>query len=458
MKTQGDKLAFFRQSGWMMLATVASGVFMSAVHIVVNKPMAPAEYAVFFTLLRLYLLMGFPAGGLQIVFAQQAAAAITEEGARALAQTTRLVLRATCLIWGAAAVLVLLWQESILTLLKISNPAALWVTVLLALACLWAPIVKGLLQGRQNFAGLGGVLILDGVGRFTAIVLIVHFGGQAAGGMTGALIGQGISLAAGAWLIRGILRGQGGSFAWRPWLAQVVPLTLGNGAILFLTSADVVYVQTVFEKGQSPFYTPAAMIGLALITFTTPLASVMFPKVVQSAARTEATDAMRHALVTTALLGVAAAVACTILPELPLRIIYVRSPVYWQSAPLVPWFAWALLPLMVANVLISNLLARRCFQVVPWSVVVAVAYGLALVALKDRLPVETSGIPGEPPAPLSADWQQLFRSFKLVIGTLGAFNMLLLLAALWWTFRAPPAPLAREERAEGPAGTSRVGP
>jgi hypothetical protein len=122
-----------------------------------------------------------------------------------------------------------------------------------------------------------------------------------------------------------------------------------------------------------------------MITFTTPLAAVMFPKVVQSAARTAGTDAVRHALIATALLGGAAAVACTLFPALPVRIIYFRNPLYWRSAELIPWFAWCLLPLILANVLISNLLARRKFRVVPWLVVVAAGYGLALSQLQDRL-------------------------------------------------------------------------
>ncbi len=385
MRARGDKLTFFRQSGWMVVATVAGGFFMSAVHVVVNKPMTEAEYGVFSALLRVYLLMGFPAGGLQIIFAQQAAATLSEPEERLLSQATRSVLRATFLIWLAVAAIIFIFRGPLLALLKIANPLALWATVLLGLASLWAPVLKGLLQGKQHFAGLGWVLVLDGVGRFTAIVLIVQMGGQAAGGMTGALIGQVISLAVATALTWRILSGPGAPFDWQPWLRRVVPLTLGVGVVLFMCYADVVYVQAVFSKNESPFYMAAAMIGLALVTFTTPLASVMFPKIVQSAARTETTHALQHALVTTALLGGLAAVACTLFPALPLRIIYFRNSVYWASAPLVPWFAWALLPLVLANVLIGNLLARGRFRVVPWALLVAVGYGAALLALRERV-------------------------------------------------------------------------
>ena len=41
---------------------------------------------------------------------------------------------------------------------------------------------------------------------------------------------------------------------------------------------------------------------------------------------------------------------------------YLSNPEMWEAAPLVPWFAWALLPLTVANVLVQNILARGRFK------------------------------------------------------------------------------------------------
>src|ERR1051325_8224863 len=108
MKSTGDRLIFFRQSGWMVIAAVAGGVFMSAVHVLVNKPMVRSEYGVFCTLLRVFLLMGFPAAGLQAIFAQQTAAVLSDREERILSQTTRSVLRATFLLWLVIAVSVFL--------------------------------------------------------------------------------------------------------------------------------------------------------------------------------------------------------------------------------------------------------------------------------------------------------------------------------------------------------------
>ena len=417
MTSESSKLTFFRQSGWLVLATLAGGVFMTAVHVVVSRRMDPAEYGVFFTLLRVYLLMGIPAAGLQTVFTQQTAAALDPPAQARLHHTTRAVLAGIFVVWLLMALATAWFQESWIRSLKITNPAALWVTVVVGLVLLWLPVLRGLLQGRQDFLGLGWVQILDGIGRFTAIVVIVWLGGQAAGGMAGALIGQVVSLLVALWLVRDVLRGAGSGFVWRTWLRRVIPLTLGPGVILVMSNTDVVFVQAAFSSEITPTrYMPAAMIGLAFLTFTMPLAWVMFPKVARSAALTQSSSALGLALGGTATLCFLAALASTLLPKLPLQIIYFGNPKFWQAAPLVPWFAWSLLPLILANVLISNLLARERFAVVPWLVLIAVAYVVTLLGLKPHL--------------LALDPEIAFRR---VVQILGAFNLALLGVSAWFS-------------------------
>jgi hypothetical protein len=78
---------------------------------------------------------------------------------------------------------------------------------------------------------------------------------------------------------------------------------------------------------------------------------------------------------------------------------------------MVPWFAWCLLPLSLANVLINDLLARERYAVVPWLVAVAISYGVALRICHD--------------------------SFLTVIKTLGVFGLLLVAVCVVFTLRKP---------------------
>jgi len=354
----------------------------------------------FTTLLQVAGQIGIPAVGLQGVFAQQAAGAMTPEHERELAGVFRGVLRGTFFIWLLMAAAAFLLRDQIQAALKISNPAALWTTVVIGLASLWRPIVSGVLQGRQNFLWLGNIGITEGIARFAAVCVIVGLlANYAAGGMVGVLIGFLVVMLIGGWFCRDCLRGKAAAMDWAGWLRRVVPLTLGLGVGTFMLGADMIFVQRFFSKEQTEFYAAAGMIGRALVYFTTPVATVMFPKLARSKATGEKSHALELALAVTALAGAAAALGCTIFPSLPLRLVYDKSFLD-VSTPLVPWFAWCMLPLTLATVLLNSLMARSQFKAVPWLVAVAVGYGLTLYFRHE--------------------------SFTQVIQTLGIFSMLLL--------------------------------
>jgi O-antigen/teichoic acid export membrane protein len=402
-------MRFFQQSGWLMISTLVGGLLMFFVH-KAAKQMGD-DYAVFFTLLQIVTLMGIPVIGIQMVFVQQAAAALHEEHERELAGMFRGVLRATFYIWLAMLALVFLLRNPILDGLKITSPAALWITVFIALISMWLPTVQGLLQGRQNFLWMGWASILNGIVRCAAaFVIVVWLGRHAGGGMVAILLGLMVAGFIAAWHNRDLWHIKPTPMVWRPWLARVVPLTFGLGALQFMLSADMIFVQHYFDEG-TKYYGAAGMIGRALVFLTQPLAAVMFPKIVQSAARSEKSDALAIALGATAFAGAATAIGCTLFPALPLWVIYDKS-FFDHASPLVPWYAWSMLPLTLAMVLANALLARSRFSVVPWLAGIAVAYSLALY------------------------WQLHFNhgTFRTVIQTLGIFSTLMLAVCAWFTW------------------------
>jgi uncharacterized membrane protein len=136
---------------------------------------------------------------------------------------------------------------------------------------------------------------------------------------------------------------------------------------------------------------------------------VMFPRIVRSAARAEETTVLAQTIGATVLVGGLGAALLTFLPELPLRVLWGAR--YISAAPLVPWFAWCMLPLAIANVLINNLLARERYSAVPWLSLVALGYGAALWFRHDTL-IE-------------------------VIQALGVFSVLLVIVCIVFTLRQP---------------------
>ncbi|HYE31345.1 MAG TPA: hypothetical protein VEH27_07960 [Methylomirabilota bacterium] len=405
--TRGDTISFFRQSGWMVIATTSGGVFMLAVHFFATK--IDPEYSVFQTLLNLLNLMLIPSIGLQTVFAQQTAAAVTPDRQKELRASVRGVLGGTFALWCLMLLATFFVAGDVAALWKMKNQTPLWIAVGCGLALLWLPILQGVLQGAQNFMWLGWTAIANGIGRFAFIGIIVGvLGGKAAGAMFGAFLGMWTAVALALWHSRSVLKGESSHFSWKEWLSRVVPLTLGLGVGMFFLSADQLVVQSFFDGETTRVYSAAGMFARGLVMFTSPLTSVMFPKIVQSAARSEKTSVLWQAFGATALLGAGAALFCTIFPTFPIKLVF-RKPEFLAAADYLPLFVWSMFPLTLTGVLMSNLLARGRFAVVPWMLLAAAGYAAGLSV-----------------------WHQ---SFREVITTLGVFNLIALAVVVIFTVK-----------------------
>ena len=436
--TEESQATFFRQSGWVALATVLGGVFLIAVHIVATSQMGMdgPEYSVFVTLLRVQLLISVPAAGLQVMFASQTASATSPKELRQLTTSIRRIVFIIFILW-LVFIAILAFAQSfnldLLQLLKIQNPAAAWLTLVVGLVSLLLPALRGVLTGRQDFWGLGWSIVLDGVVRFALVMVAMMLGHQAAGGMAGVLAGILTALALTWWLLRDLPWREREPIDWRPWVKRALPLAICPGVMVLMFSADVLFVQATFSDKQTFFYMPAATVGLALFLFVTPLATVMFPKLVSSRTRGKDTSALKLALGGTAILGGLAVTTLFLVPELPLWIIYFKNPVYWKSAPLVTKYIAALYPLLLANVLIGNLLAKERFGARPciMLVILAMGYAGALIWQQPQL-LEMVGNVTLAKNQLAPATQE---AFLQIILTFGGFNIVILALSVgltWW--------------------------
>jgi hypothetical protein len=401
---------FFRQSGWMVVATMLCGMFAAGVH-VFSKVITKEEYEKFGALLQVINWMTIPGLGLQMVFAHQASSVVTDEQRHRLVGTFKALMRWTFYVWVVMVAGVFLNRQAVSAALKVSNPISLCFTMLAAFAMLWLPIFNGLLQGRQNFLWMGWVAILNGAGRllFGGIILVV-VAKTTSSLMIGIFLGIAAAVALGMWQNADLLRERGAAFDARGWLRHVVPLTLGCGVGQFIFSADPIVVQNYMGgQGDVAPYLFCRTLAQSVVLLTAPLAAVMFPKLVQSRARADqgGNYVFGLTLLGTAFLG---AIGALLLPIVaPLLIKYGSRPEFVSFLPLIGLFTWAMVPLAVGNVLLNTLMAHSRFRIVPVLVVLAIAYWLAL--------------------------QHFHDSFKMVIQTFGVFNLIYLaLCALfyWW--------------------------
>ena len=398
--------SFFRQSGWLMFANVASGALMYGVHFF-SKVIPEEQYAIFGTLLA--LTMCIPIMPLQMVFAQQTAAALATGRQRELSGMFRRAWFGITLLWGLGALIMWFVQDQ-LTARWGCSPTALWITLLVILASAWLPMFSGLLQGKQDFFTFGWTMILNGIGRVgSGAVIVVILGGLAAGMMTGAFLGLAFAIALAIWQSRDIWAGPSAPFETKTLLKQIVPLLLGFGACQFLMAADTMFVKA-YLPDNSQCYVAAGTLSRALVWAVGPLTAVMFPRIVASAARSEKSNLFGLTLACTAALAITGVICLWLLG--PWVVGVMAKPSYVAvTTQILPWYAGAMVPLCLANVLASNLLGKSQFAVVTPIVLLAIAYGVTLTFVHG--------------------------SHIQVLQLLGAFNLGLLAICAFFTFRKP---------------------
>jgi len=313
------------------------------------------------------------------------------------------------LLWAAGAAGVWVFHQGIALRWHLAYPAALPMLLLVILLSLWWPVVAGVMQGRQNFLWLGWATILNGAGRIGAAVLLVFiWQGWAAGIMGAVALGLLVATGIGAWQSKSLWRTAAGPFDRGILLGQVVPLMLGFAATQFLFSADTAFVNAYFGAEATAPYGAAGTLSRALLWLVLPLAGVMFPKVVHSTVRAEKASLTGVALLVTGALAGAGFLGLWLLGPWLVPLVFPASYAR-ETLAVLPWYAGAMIPLALGNVLVNDLLARSRFKIVPALLVLAAVYGLTLV--------------------------RFHTSPTLILQILGGFNLLLLAVCagyVWW--------------------------
>ena len=225
--------------------------------------------------------------------------------------------------------------------------------------------------------------------------------------MTGVLMGFAVATAAAMWQTRAVWTLPPLPSDKHAVLAQVIPLMLGFAAFQFLFTADTMFVKAYFSADETGFYFAAGTMSRALMWLVTPLAMVMFPKIVHSTAKSQENDLMGVVLLGTGVLAAIGGAGLWIVGPFAVKLMFTESYVR-VAASVLPWYAFAMLPLAMANVLLNNLLARSAFRIVPALVVLAIGYGFALTQFHDSL--------------------------QTVLKTMGVCNLLLLAVCAWFTW------------------------
>jgi len=375
--------AFFRQSGWLMIANIVGGLMTLCVH-PLSKKISDSEYSAFGVLLMVVACL--PTIPFQMVFAQQTAQKLAIGRERQLAGMIRIAWLWTFIVWAVAATVVFVFRDQITNSWHLPSTMGLVVTLPLILASLWMPMFFGAVQGRQDFFWLGWAQMLSGIGRFVfAAFFVLVLGAGAAGMMTGALIGVVIGAVIGIWRTRDLWSAPAEPFDWKSLMRQIAPLLLGFAAFQFLFASDTMFTKAYFSGDAMKPYVAAGTLSRGLLWIILPLATVMFPKLVHAHAKAEKTNLFSVVILGAAVLGICGMIGLCVAGPIAIRIVYSAKDVP-DTMALIPWYAGAMVPLGMANVMVNDLMARAKFQIVPFMVLLAIGYGVAMPYMLSHFP------------------------------------------------------------------------
>lgn len=367
--------SFFRDSGWLMISNIIGGALMLGVHFLSQK-VSDLEYGTVGALLGATIMI--PSIPLQMIFTRETAAALANGNTRVLAAKARRSSVWLLFLWLLFFGVVMTMQASIMHHWKITNPLTLWLFMLIMLTMLLTPVFGGLLQGKQDFFWLGWTMMISAFLRVGIAALVIFFIAKTAMGfMAGVFAGTATVLLVMMWKTRDIWAGPTEAFAVRPFLREVMPLMIGFGACQLLFCFDTVVVGRFFVDPQTSWYASAGTLSRALMWLVLPLVAVMFPKLVHNSAKSEKSNLFGLTLLLTAGLAIVAGIGLSLCGSFAVKLVYGTGRVEGTMA-IIPWFAAAMVPLTLANVLVNNLLAKADFRAVPWLAILAAGYAVTL--------------------------------------------------------------------------------
>jgi O-antigen/teichoic acid export membrane protein len=229
--------------------------------------------------------------------------------------------------------------------------------------------------------------------------------------MLGVLFGAFLGVAISVWRTRDLWSMPTQKFDWKTLLQEATPLIFGFGASQFLFTSDTMFAKHYFSDDQMKPYVIAGTLARALLWLVMPLAAVMFPKLVHSRVKSEKSNLFGLVVLGTAIMSVCGAAGLWIVGPYVVRIVATAGDVAGTMA-LIPWYAGAMVPLAMANVLVNDLMARGRYMVVPFMVMLVVAYCIILPQLVGHHPGH----------------------IELVLQILGVFNLLLFGLCAWFTW------------------------
>ncbi|MFH0879114.1 MAG: hypothetical protein V2A34_05335 [Lentisphaerota bacterium] len=365
-----DKDGMFRHGLIVLFFTHGAGVANLLFHVVMGRTLSPAEYGTLVSMLSVFLLVATPLVAVSNTLAHYSGHLCAQGRPAEIKGLIRTWLKYLLLPGVPAFVAMLLLRHVIAQYFHLQNA---WPVVALSFTLITAliiPVLTGSLQGLQAFVWMSVTGNAWGVIRLLAGSLLVWtLLPNSVAGLASHALGNLASIGLGAAALMLLLpRSKGTPQASEGTHVYFFLSLAALGCFSVLMNADMAMVKHFFSRPEDyGIYARASTLARTMIFVAQPLAVAMFPKVISRGeqARSHAVILLKAMLFAGLIVG-AAALFCSLFPELTLLALFkVRTPDA-QQVFLVRAVTWAMAPRGLAFMLMNYELAQnRFFCLIP---------------------------------------------------------------------------------------------
>ncbi|MAG47626.1 hypothetical protein CL617_03395 [archaeon] len=268
-----------KDNATLFIATFIGSAFGYLFHFFVARLLGPSSYGILGSLLSILYILTIPFNTIQTAIARFTSEFNSKKEEGKIAFLLRKSTKKMFIAGVVLSIILILLTPSLKSFLKIESSSPFIVLSFITIFVLLLPIIRGVMQGLQDFNKLGLNLILEGVFKFGLGVLFVLIGLQVNGAVGAIIASFGIPFFIGFYNLRKYLKIKEVPIEKTKLYKYSVNLLILLSALTIFYSIDVLLVKHYFSSKEAGFYAAASLLGKVIFFGTLSITQVMFAKV-----------------------------------------------------------------------------------------------------------------------------------------------------------------------------------
>ena len=356
-------LSLFVRGGFLLtISNVLVGIFGYLFQIAVGRLLTPEEFALFSSIIALYMLLGSPLNFVNMLVVKKIAVLRALNELNDLGKLYSHIQKYLFLFSIIFIVIAFEAHDAMGIYIKNVAKSEVILLGLLFSINLFFTINNSFMQGLQFFGRQSATHILFAVGKLIFGLAFILAGLGVFGGLLGVTVATACSVFLGWFFLKsGLKEGQV-----EPFLGGMRAKGLDSGslsilvmsiAFALLTQFDMILVNWLYTPEQAGMYAAASVLGKAVLYIPSGLVIALFPMVVEGAVGQKSTlHILRLALTTTFLICGTLSIIYFIFGDMLITLVYGQA--YMGAGDLLRWYGIAMLPLALIIVLEHYLIAH----------------------------------------------------------------------------------------------------